>query len=35
MKPNPMLKSTLTALCGLLLLTGCDQKPATTPEAKP
>ncbi len=35
MKPNTMLKYTLSALCGLLLVTGCDQKPATTTEAKP
>src|SRR6266852_662790 len=37
MKPNTMLKSTLTAMCGLLLVTGCDrgaQKPALSAEAK-
>ena len=35
MKPNSMLPSTLSALCGLLLITGCDKKSAITTEAGP
>ena len=38
MKSNPMLKFSLTTLCGLLLVSGCDrapQTPAPSTEAKP